>query len=213
MITQSTVYIVDDDDAVRKGLTLQLESAGFNAKSFSNGKAFLNADINPDSIACLILDVRMPEMSGLELQTEMALQHLDFPIIFLSGYGEVPVVVKTIQAGAIDFLTKPVKSERLLESVQKALYKSAENQKQNAFTRTLRTRMNKLTIRELEVLELVLKGYQNKEIARSLNISARTVEHHRSHILLKTGVQKFQELSPLMPHTTKPKQASDVESL
>jgi len=196
MISQPTVYIIDDDAAVRDGLSLQLESAGLYVKSFDSSVAFLSSLPRPKSIACLILDVRMPEMTGPELQAELVHREINHPIIFLSGHGNIPLAVKSIQAGAIDFLTKPVDAQLLLDKVQEALALSASMQKQNSMYRASNEHLlETLTKREREILKLALEGRSNKEIARLLNISFRTVEHHRSHILLKTGVENLLKLS------------------
>lgn len=198
MISQPTVYIVDDDDAVRDGLSLQLELEGLKVKAFSSSAEFLASPPSTQAIACLILDVNMPQMTGLELQAEMVGRGINLPIIFLTGHGSIPLAVKTIQAGAIDFLTKPIDAQKLFNSVQAALALSTKKQKHNAIYRASCKRLATLSKRQREVLILALEGHSNKEIAILLNISFRTVEHHRSHILLKTGVDNLLKLSRLV---------------
>ena len=196
MIPNATVFIVDDDAAVRGGLSMQLEAAGFPVKAFASAEDFITA-ICPAVIGCLVLDVRMPGMTGPDLQLELARRNINLPIIFLSGHGDIPLAVKSIQAGAMDFLTKPVSGSVLIERIQMALQLSAEQWKKDAENKMLQERLATLTIREQEVLELALAGYSNKEIATSLGISFRTVEHHRSRILLRTGTDNLFKLAPL----------------
>ena len=193
MIPNASVFIVDDDAAVRDGLSMQLEAAGFPVKPLPAQKTFL-AVISPAVIGCLVLDVRMPGMTGPDLQAELARRKINLPIIFLSGHGNIPLAVKSIQAGAVDFLTKPVTGAILIERIQTALHLSAEQWEQDAENKMLRERLATLTIRERDVLGLVLEGYSNKEIATYLGISFRTVEHHRSHIILKTGTDNLFKL-------------------
>jgi FixJ family two-component response regulator len=196
MIPNTSVFIVDDDAAVRDGLSMQLEAAGFPVKAFASAEDFLGV-ISPAVIGCLVLDVRMPGMTGPDLQAELARRNINLPIIFLSGHGNISLAVKSIQAGAVDFLTKPVTGTVLIERIQIALRLSAEQWEKEAENKMLRERLATLTIRELGVLELVLEGFSNKEIAKRLGISFRTVEHHRSHILLRTGIDNLFKLAQL----------------
>lgn len=198
MISKPTVYIVDDDDAVRGGLSFLLESEGLKVEAFDSAAAFLATSFSSEAIACLVLDVRMPQMTGPELQAELTHQGIKIPVIFLSGYGDIPLAVKAIKAGAFDFLTKPVNSELLIDKIQQALALSRSKQESNAIYRASYKRLGTLTKREHEILKLALEGLSNKRIAALLNISTRTVEHHRSHILLKTGVDSLLKLSRLI---------------
>ena len=197
MTPQPTVFIVDDDDAVRDSLYLQLNSLGFTVETFPSAENFLD-NLQPNAVGCLILDVRMPGMSGPELQAELTRQNINLPIIFLTGYGNIPLTVKTIHAGAFDFLTKPVDSKKLCDCINAALALSAKTNASNVTSCKLKERLTTLTQRELEVLELALKGYTNKEIGHRLSISYRTIEHHRSHILLKTGASNLLQLANLI---------------
>jgi RNA polymerase sigma factor (sigma-70 family) len=194
MIPNATVFIVDDDAAVRAGLSMQLEAAGFSVKAFASAEDYITA-ICPAVIGCLVLDVRMPGMTGPDLQLELARRNISLPIIFLSGHGDIPLAVKSIQAGAVDFLTKPVSGLVLIERIQMSLRLSAEQWEKDAENKILQEKMATLTEREQEVLALALAGYSNKEIATRLGISFRTVEHHRSHILLRTGTNNLFKLA------------------
>src|SRR6266404_6094285 len=175
MSTDPTVYVVDDDAAVRDGLALLLDTAGLAVQPYDGAAAFL-ADWSPGRVGCLILDVRMPDMSGPELQAELIRRGIDLPI---------------------DFLTAPVVGAELLERVQAALHRSAQLREQASATQTLRERLQGLTRREREIMRLVADGHSNKEIARSLGISHRTVEVHRARVMQKTGVTNLVELSRL----------------
>ena len=197
MTSPPTVFVIDDDDAVRDSLYLQLDSAGFTVKAFPSGEDFLNA-LQPNTTGCLILDVRMPGMSGPELQAELVRRNINLPIIFLTGYGDIPLTVKTIQAGAFDFLTKPVDGGKLRDCINAALALNAQTHVNDAASYEFYKRLAELTEREREVLELALEGYSNKEIGRRLDISFRTVEHHRSRILLKTGTDNTLQLANLI---------------
>jgi two-component system, LuxR family, response regulator FixJ len=194
MTPNANVFIIDDDAAVRAGLSMQLEAAGFQVKAFASAEDFLVA-IPAAVIGCLVLDVRMPGMTGPDLQLDLARRNINLPIIFLSGHGDIPLAVRSIQAGAVDFLTKPVSGSILVERIQIALRLSAEQWEKDAENKMLQERMASLTQREQEVLALVLAGYANKEIATHLEISFRTVEHHRSRILLKTGIDNLLKLA------------------
>ena len=196
MSTEPTVYVVDDDAAVRDGLALLLETAGLPVRTFDGASAFL-ADYQPGRTGCLVLDVRMPEMSGPELQVELNRRGSDLPVIFLTAHGDIPTTVQAMKGGALDFLTKPVVGSELLDRVHAALEKSARAREQAAMTEALRERIEALTRREREIMALVAAGHANKEIARTLGISHRTVEVHRARVMQKTGVTNLVELSRL----------------
>jgi len=198
MTDQATVYIVDDDLAVRSGLSLLLESAGLKVNTFGSAAEFLASPPPSHAIACLILDNHMPEMTGPELQAELKQREINLPVIFLTGHGDIPLAVKTVRAGAIDFLIKPVNTQHLLDKVQEALTLSRSKQQQNDIDRASCEPLEALSKREREVLLLAIEGHTNKEIAKILNISFRTVEHHRSHIFLKTGIDNLLKLARLV---------------
>ena len=190
------VYIVDDDDAVREGLTMVLENAGFNCRAYESAEHFLE-DYKHEAPSCLLLDVNLPGLNGPELQSELNRRNSQLPIIFLSAYGNIPITVRTIKAGAVDFLTKPTPSKLLIERIQTVLRNEMERQKQSAEEEAFAQTLEALTPREMEILPLVLEGYANKEIAQKLGISYRTVEIHRTRILQKTGATNFLELARL----------------
>jgi FixJ family two-component response regulator len=187
------IFIVDDDAAVRDALTMLLEAGGHAVEAFQSGTDFLGTPI-PGTHGCIILDVDMPGMDGPTLQAELVQRGVGLPVIFLSGHGTIPVTVRTIKAGAMDFLTKPVEGSVLLAHVQKALEQCLLQQQQIDFHQAIYSRLATLTVREREVLILAISGHVSKEIAKRLGISYRTVEIHRAHVLQKTGVSNLLEL-------------------
>jgi len=194
MNTQPCVFIVDDDFAVRDSLQLIMETAGLDYQAFDSAEHFLQSYC-PDKPGCLLLDVNMPGMNGDELQAELIRRNIHLPIIFLTAYGDIPMTVRTIRAGAVDFLTKPVPRKLLLERIQDALQHASRIQEQVLAEQALCNCLNSLTSRELEILPLILAGNSNKEVARHIGISYRTVEIHRARILNKTGVTSLLELA------------------
>lgn len=197
-----TVFIVDDDDAVRDGLGLLLETAGHHVQSFASAEAYL-AEFDPSLPGCLLLDLNLPGLQGTQLQAELLRRGARIPVIFLSAHGDIPTTVRAIQAGALDFLTKPIEGGQLLEQVARAMEVDKEH-------RTKRLVFERLSERERDVLELAVNGLPNKEIARILGISHRTVEVHRSRILLKTNTATVLELAALakdcdVVHPTEPR--------
>ncbi|MDO9005807.1 MAG: response regulator [Aquabacterium sp.] len=191
-----TVFIVDDDDAVRDGLGFLLETAGYRVQSFSSAEGYLQT-LDPAHPGCLLLDLRLPGMQGAQLQAELNQRGAGIPIIFLSAHGDIPTTVRTIQAGALDFLTKPIEGGKLLERVARAMEVDTEQRCQEEELRAKRQVFARLSERERDVLALAINGVPNKEIARTLGISHRTVEVHRSRILLKTNTATVLELAAL----------------
>jgi two-component system response regulator TtrR len=189
----STIYMVDDNIPLVKALARNVEQAGFKTRCFSQPKEFLNQykDIGYN---CLVLDVRMPEMTGDELQQALIEKNIRIPIIFISGFTDVPVIVDTLKNGAIDFLTKPVEKEKLLETIEKALKKDYENKQSKQENREIIDCVESLTNRELEIIKLIVEGKLNKIIAYDLNISINTVENHRAKIMKKMKAQTLAEL-------------------
>ncbi len=188
------VYIVDDDPAVRDSVALLLNSAHICAKAYCSARAFL-LDFHGSMEGCLLLDIRMPEMGGPELQLELLSRGSLLPVIYLSAYGDVPTTVQAIKNGAVDVLTKPVNPQSLLDNVQEAfkLYETrAAGQKTLA---DVRRKLALLTHREYEILTLIVNGESSKKVARKLNISFRTVEVHRTHILQKLDVDSLLALT------------------
>jgi FixJ family two-component response regulator len=196
MSIQPCVFIVDDDYAVRDSLRLVMETAGLDCQTFESAEHFLQTYC-PDKPGCLLLDVNMPGMNGDELQTELNRRNMHLPIIFLTAYGDIPMTVRTIKAGAVDFMTKPVPSKLLIECIQAVLQLETRMHEEDLAEQAICNRLNNLTFRELEILPLVLAGHSNKEVARHIGISYRTVEIHRSRILNKTGATNLMELARL----------------
>ncbi|NBQ69393.1 MAG: DNA-binding response regulator [Nitrosomonadaceae bacterium] len=194
IMQEPTVFIVDDDAAVRDSLTLMIEQAGMHVQSFENAKTFLNA-YQPDFFGCVIIDVKMPGMDGLQLQEELAWRKILLPVIFLTGHGDIPMSVRAIKGGAIDFLTKPVIREKLLICVRAAFTEAKKRLSDATQNREITSCLTKLTRREREVMLLAVQGHSNKEIGSYLGISYRTVEIHKSKIMQKTGANNLLDLA------------------
>ncbi len=180
------VYIVDDDNGMRTSLAWLLESVGVKSAGFANAKEFLSA-FDPSVPACLVLDVRMPEQSGFDVQAELNRQGTTLPIIFVSGHGDIPMSVRALQNGAIDFVEKPYNSQQMLDRVQRALKLASQRHAADQKQRELRKRLASLTAREKEVLRGVIDGKGSKRIASDLSISVKTVDVHRASIKDKLG--------------------------
>jgi two-component system response regulator DctR len=188
-----TVFIVDDDEAVRKGLRTLMETVNLGVETFDSAQAFLDA-YDPSQAGCLLLDVRMPGMSGLWLRDKLVEKDIKIPIIFITGHGDLPMAVEAVKKGAFDFLEKPVGDQRLLDTVQAALAKDAELRQQLAAQEVVAARLALLTPRERQVLELVSAGKLNKVIASELGVSESTVERHRAGVMEKMQVDSVAEL-------------------
>jgi FixJ family two-component response regulator len=195
-MTLPTIFVVDDDAVVREALALLLETAGFRVSGHVSAEAFLDA-WHPDQAGCLVLDMRMPGMGGEALQAELKRRNAPLPIIFMSAFGDVPTTVRAMQGGAVDFLTKPVNGADLIERVRAALAQDQSLRRAETLRQHFQVRLEKLTEREREILTLALAGHSNKAIAQALGISFRTIEVHRSHILLKLDVRSLLELARL----------------
>lgn len=187
------IYIVDDDAGMRTSLSWLLESVGVKSEGFANAADFLRA-FNPDLPACLVLDVRMPETSGFEVQAELNRRGATLPIIFVSGHGDIPMSVRALQNGAIDFVEKPYNSQQMLERVQRAMKLATQRHAADQKRRDLRQRIESLTGREKEVLRGVVDGKGSKRIAADLSISVKTVDVHRASIKEKLGVASIATL-------------------
>jgi FixJ family two-component response regulator len=192
--SDATVFIVDDDSAIRDALALMLEQEGCLVKLYERAEDFLAA-YKTEQLGCAIVDIRMAGMSGMQLQEVICDRNILLPIIFLTGHGTIPMSVKAMKAKAIDFLTKPVTAEKLLNSVSIAVCESERILAENAKCVDASSRLAELTERELDVLAEAIQGNSNKEIARHLNISHRTVEIHKSKIMQKTGASNLLELA------------------
>ena len=187
------VFIVDDDEAVRSSLRLLLKSVGLVPNALGSAREFVEK-YEPAQPGCLVLDVRMPEMSGLELQEQLNRQGAVIPVIFITGHGDVPMAVEAMQAGAFDFLQKPFRDQDLIDRIQKALEKDRANRAVLTERTLIRERLESLTPREREVLTMVSSGKPNKIMAADLGVSQRTVEIHRARVMEKMGASSLAQL-------------------
>ena len=187
------VFVIDDDQSVREALDGLLRSVGLDVRAFASTQEFLHAE-RPNVASCLVLDVRLPGLSGLDFQSELARSGIEFPIIFISGHGDVPMTVRAIKGGAIEFLTKPFRDQDLLDAVQVGIERDRTRRRESAATLKLKTRYETLTVREREVMEQVVAGRLNKQIAADLDVSEVTVKVHRGNALRKMGAKSLAEL-------------------
>ena len=201
--TLPTVFVVDDDAPVRDGLRLLLRSVGHRVETFGSAQEFLDAYAD-DRPGCLVLDVRMPGMSGLDLQEQLNERRAILPIIFITGHGDVPMAVEAMQCGAFDFLQKPFRDQDLLDRVQRAMVRDGESRGRLAARAQIRSRLATLTPRELEVMELVTSGKANKVVGADLGVSQRTVEIHRAHVMEKMGANSLAELVRMVLDSREP---------
>jgi len=190
---QPTVYIVDDDQATRKSLRWLVETLGVPVKTFHCAVSFLDA-YDSSQPGCLVLDVMMPGMSGLELQRELNERHIEIPVIVLTGYGDVPTAVRALKNGAVEFLEKPFNDDVLLEQIRRALALDSRRRRERGEMSVVRERVGRLTPRENEILHLVVEGLSSKEIAAKLNVSFKTVEAHRAKIMRKMEAESVAQL-------------------
>lgn len=188
-----TVYLVDDDDKITQSLIWLLESVNYKVKSYHSADEFLDK-YKEEAPTCLVLDIRMQGMTGLELQEELTKRKIDIPIIFITGHGDIPMSVRAMKQGAVDFLTKPINSQQLLEAVNKAIQSQTTKDKQARKRDALATLVKQLTARENEVMVLMVKGMTTKAIAKKLDLSTNTVEVHRARVLKKMKVDSVAEL-------------------
>ena len=184
MSTTATIFIVDDDPAVQQSLRMLFRSVGFRTEVFNNGQQFLDA-FDDQWTGCVVLDMRMPGMSGLELQQQLNQRQSIMPVIFMTGHGDVPMAVEAMQAGAIDFIQKPFNDQELIDRVTQAVTKDTRNREVLNEKNEIRQRLNSLTPREHEILDMVVNGKANKVIADDLELSQRTVEIHRARVMEK----------------------------
>jgi FixJ family two-component response regulator len=191
---QGTVFVIDDDEAVRDSIRWLLEGNGFTTRCFDSAEAFLAADAASETNGCVLVDVRMPGLSGLALQDELKLRGCTLPLVFITGHGDVPMAVETMKKGAVDFLQKPFSEERVRSVVEQCLRRSGEHHEQAVAERDAVDRIERLTSRERQVLERIVAGRLNKQIADDLNISIKTVEAHRSNIMEKLLARSMADL-------------------
>jgi len=193
MELEPTVFIVDDDPAMLDSLRWLVESVGLKVETFESAQAFL-ASYSTDRLGCLVVDVRMPGMSGIELQEQLAAQRITIPIIVISGHGDVPIAVRAMRGGALDFIEKPFNDQMMLDRIQAAVKMDAEWRERRVRRQHLTELFGRLTPRETEVMNLVVQGKPNKEVAAILSRSEKTVEFHRAQVMRKMGVDSFAEL-------------------
>ena len=189
----AVVFVVDDDAAVRRSLDNLIRSVGLRAETFASAQEFLSSK-RPDVPGCLVLDVRLPGLSGLDLQNRMAEADMEIPIIFITGHGDIPMTVQAMKAGAVEFLTKPFREQDLLDAIQQALERDSQAREQRAEIEGLRRRFASLTPREREVMVLMVAGLLNKQIAGELGASETTVKIHRHNVMGKMGAGSLADL-------------------
>ena len=191
---ESLVFVVDDDSSLREALKSLLRSVGLRVETFGSAADFLTHKFQDDAAACLVLDVRLPGVSGLDFQGELAKAKIRIPIIFITGHGDIPMSVRAMKAGAVEFLTKPLRDQELLDAIQVALNLDHTRRENETAASLLRTHYETLTSREREVMALVATGLMNKQIAAELNISEVTVKVHRGHVMGKMEARSLAEL-------------------
>ena len=190
---EAVVFVIDDDESMREALRSLIKSVGLHVETFASAQEFLRS-ARPDVPACLILDVRMPGLSGLDLQRELSAAQIHIPIIFITGHGDIPMSVRAMKAGAVEFLTKPFRDQDLLDAIQQALERDRAFRSQQAEHADLQQRYHMLTPRETEVFGLVVKGLLNKQIAWQLEISEVTVKLHRRAVMEKMQAESLADL-------------------
>jgi two-component system, LuxR family, response regulator FixJ len=191
------VMVVDDDAGIRNAMRILLKSVGIEATLYASAQEFLAA-YQPSQPGCLVLDIRMPGMSGLELQQQLNLRGAVVPVIFMTGHGDIPMAVEAMQHGAFDFLQKPFRDQDLLDRIQRAIARDAERRESLGEHTRIKSHLESLTAREREVLDLMVKGKQNKQIAQDLGVSPRTIEIHRARVMEKMEAHSVAELVRMM---------------
>ena len=190
----STVFLIDDDPSVRRALARLIKSAGYQVETFGSARDFLAREAGGSGAACLVLDIRMPGLSGLDLQRELQAANATLPIIFITGHGDVPMSVKAMKAGAVDFLPKPVHEKDLLLAIEQALARAVRDLAERDELESVQRRMQKLTRREAEVMGLVVRGMLNKQIAFKLGTGEKTIKTHRARVMKKMQVASLADL-------------------
>ncbi|MEA2960521.1 MAG: hypothetical protein QOI46_619 [Alphaproteobacteria bacterium] len=191
--TEAIVFVVDDDPSMRKALSNLFRSVGLRAEVFGSARELLESEL-PEVASCLVLDIRLPGPSGLDFQAELAKASIQIPIIFMTGHGDIPMTVKAMKAGAVDFLTKPFRDQDMLDAVAIAIERDRERRKDEKIVAELRAVFETLTARERDVLALVASGLMNKQIAAEIGLAEITVKIHRGHIMRKMGAKSLADL-------------------
>lgn len=191
--TEPIVFVVDDDPSMRKALANLFRSVGLRAEVFGSARELLESEL-PDVASCLVLDIRLPGPSGLDFQAELAKANIQIPIIFMTGHGDIPMTVKAMKAGAIDFLTKPFRDQDMLDAVATAIERDRTRRKDQKAVAELRAVFETLTTRERDVFALVASGLMNKQIAAEIGLAEITVKIHRGHIMRKMGARSLADL-------------------
>lgn len=198
-MTKKYVYLVDDDEAIRHSASFMLRHAGYTVKTFPDGVSFLD-EMTPEASGCVLLDVRMPVMDGLEVQAELGQRGINLPVIVLTGHGDVPVAVEAMKGGALDFLEKPYEKASLIGAIEQAFAQLEDRDNAKRAGDEARAKLSALTAREHQVLEFLVAGLTNKRIAQELSISPRTVEIHRSHVMEKLDADSLSAVLRLAFH-------------
>ena len=191
--TEAIVFVVDDDPSMRKALSNLFRSVGLRAEVFGSARELLESEL-PEVASCLVLDIRLPGPSGLDFQAELAKANIQIPIIFMTGHGDIPMTVKAMKAGAVDFLTKPFRDQDMLDAVTIAIERDRTRRKDEKIVAELRAVFETLTARERDVLALVASGLMNKQIAAEIGLAEITVKIHRGHIMRKMGAKSLADL-------------------
>ena len=199
----STVFVVDDDLSMREALSSLLRSVGLAVETFASAREFLIYS-RPDCAACLVLDVRMPGLSGLDLQQELGKAGVELPVIFITGHGDIPMAVRAMKAGAVEFLSKPFRDEDLLDAIRYALKRNEAVRQERAELNKIRESYNNLTLREQEVAALVVRGALNKQVAVDLGVAEVTVKVHRHNIMRKMGAKSLVDLARMIEKLSAP---------